>query len=325
MPRVSVGLPVYNGGQFLQEAIESVLAQTFEDLELIVADNASTDDTEAICREFAARDPRVRYYRHDTNLGAVRNFAVVVEHARAPYFKWIAADDVVEPTFVERCVELLDADPELVLATSRYRVVDELGGTLFTLDYDYDFRSPEAHRRWRSLFGETMGHEHPIWGVIRASVLRRTQLMRAFVGSDSALVAELLLEGPFGQVPDYLHRMRIHAGAYSSGLRTENGRDGMQGPAEAKWLDPASRDGNLMPTWRLLREFLLLARTARESRRDRLLAAATLVPLAMRWRVILVKEPAFRVGLGRPYIAVRNLYRRFVPRGDAGPSRPLET
>lgn len=327
MPRVSVGLPVFNGGKYLRRAIESTLDQTLADLELIISDNASTDETEATCREFARLDPRVRYYRNDANVGASRNYTIIFEHARAPYFKWLAADDALEPTFLERCVDLLDGRPELVFVCSRYLVVDELNGIASHLDNDYDFTQPRPHQRWRSLFREPTGHEHPNWGVGRTNVIGETGLLRPYVGSDSAYVVELLLKGPMAQVPEHLHHMRIHEDAYSTKLRSENaGRDGMQGPAEAKWLDPRSSDANLMPHWRLLREYVRFIRDARESRTEKLRLAATLVhPLATGWRVILVKELAFRVGLGWLYVAARNLYRRFVPREDGRPSRPAET
>src|ERR1051326_2036095 len=107
-PRVSIGLPVYNGQQFLEEAINSLLAQTYSDFELIISDNASTDATEQICRAHAAADPRIRYYRNDKNRGPVWNLNRVFELARGELFKWAAHDDVCAPTLVERCVEVLE-------------------------------------------------------------------------------------------------------------------------------------------------------------------------------------------------------------------------
>src|SRR5215212_10104103 len=107
-PRVTVGIPVYNGAKYLGQAIESVLAQTFADFELIICDNASTDATAAIALDYAARDPRVRYARNRENLGVGRNFNRLIELGMGQYFKWLAADDVIAPEFLERCVEALD-------------------------------------------------------------------------------------------------------------------------------------------------------------------------------------------------------------------------
>ena len=104
VPRVSVGLPVYNGERFLAQAIDSVLQQTHSDLELVISDNASTDRTEEICRSYTTQDSRVRYFRSSANIGACRNFSRVFELSRAPYFKWACYDDICVPGFLEKCV-----------------------------------------------------------------------------------------------------------------------------------------------------------------------------------------------------------------------------
>ena len=103
-PKVSIGLPVYNGERYLREALDSILGQTFRDFELIICDNASTDETAAICADYAARDPRIRYHRQTHNIGATANFNHTFELARGAYFKWAAHDDVLAPTWLEKCV-----------------------------------------------------------------------------------------------------------------------------------------------------------------------------------------------------------------------------
>src|ERR1700753_3521498 len=113
-PRVSLGMPVYNGEKYLEAALDSLLAQTFTSFELIVCDNASTDGTQAICERYAARDSRIRYERNERNMGASWNFNPVYSLARAPYFKQAAHDDLCEPEFLERCVAVLDRDPDVV-------------------------------------------------------------------------------------------------------------------------------------------------------------------------------------------------------------------
>src|ERR1043165_2318071 len=115
-PRVSVGMPVYNGERFLRQAVESILGQTFRDFELIISDNGSTDATQQLCEEFAAADSRVRYIRHDKNRGAIFNWAHVVDAARAPYFKWASANDISAPRLLELCVQCLDTQPAVVVA-----------------------------------------------------------------------------------------------------------------------------------------------------------------------------------------------------------------
>ena len=124
-PRVSIGLPVYNGERFISAAIESILSQNYQDLELIILDNASTDRTGEICRSYAETDRRVRYFRNIQNVGAAANFNLAFQLARGIYFKWAASDDLCRPAFIERCVELLDAQPDAVLAFPDPEFVNE--------------------------------------------------------------------------------------------------------------------------------------------------------------------------------------------------------
>ena len=125
-PLVTIGLPVYNGGQFLATALDSLLGQTFTDFELIISDNASTDTTEEICREYARADARVRYRRSSENRGFTWNANRVVELAAGKFFRWAAHDDACLPTFLERCVETLRSEsPSVVLAYPRSKVIDD--------------------------------------------------------------------------------------------------------------------------------------------------------------------------------------------------------
>jgi len=122
-PKVSIGMPVYNGEAFIREALDSLLAQTFTDFELIISDNASTDGTEAICREYAAKDARIRYVRQAENRGGIPNFQFVLDEAVGEYFMWAAADDVWLPNFIQHCRLLLDEDRSAEMATTAYKCV----------------------------------------------------------------------------------------------------------------------------------------------------------------------------------------------------------
>ena len=129
-PLVSIGLPVYNGERYLEQAIDTILAQTFQSWELIVSDNASNDRTEEICRGYMAREPRIRYHRQERNIGIARNFNAVIDMARADYFKWHAHDDLCAPTLVERCVEALEANPTASAAFTKTVRIDAEGATI---------------------------------------------------------------------------------------------------------------------------------------------------------------------------------------------------
>jgi glycosyltransferase involved in cell wall biosynthesis len=142
-PLVSIGLPVYNGGRYLAEAIESILSQTYRHFELIIRDNASTDDTEQICRRFAALDHRIRYFRNAANLGLSRNFNLTAERASGKYFRWAACDDHIAPEYLARCVEALEADATIVLCHSQVRVIGENGEEVANFDYESDYAASQ--------------------------------------------------------------------------------------------------------------------------------------------------------------------------------------
>ena len=124
-PKVTIGMPVYNGARHLAQALDSLLKQTFTDFELLIADNASTDRTGDICTDYAKLDPRIRYVRHATNRGAVYNWNFVVEQARGQYFKWASGNDYCAPTMLEQCVRTLDDEPLVVVVYGRTGYVDD--------------------------------------------------------------------------------------------------------------------------------------------------------------------------------------------------------
>ncbi|GAB3048390.1 glycosyltransferase family 2 protein [Intrasporangium mesophilum] len=226
MTRVSVGLPVYNAAAYLDQALESLLAQTHADLEIIVSDNGSTDATPSICRRFAAADDRVRYVRHDANRGAAFNHNFVFHEASAPYFRWFAYDDVLEPRCIEACAALLDAAPEVVLAWPQTTVIDETGAVRCDYRTDLPFDNATPATRLRSLLGhrtsETLLHMcYPVYGLMRRDVLGSTHLMAATPSADTILLVELALRGPWAQVPERLFLHRRHAASSMVGTTPE--------------------------------------------------------------------------------------------------------
>jgi glycosyltransferase involved in cell wall biosynthesis len=209
-PCVSIGLPVYNGENFLEAAIASLLAQTFTDFELIISDNASSDRTEEICRSYAAQDDRIRYYRNSENIGAAENFNRVVHLARGEYFKWAAHDDICAPTFLEFCVDVLEDDPSMVLCSTEVGCIDWSGNSVpAKQDPPRPLRSWEVSDRFRAIVIQTFW-SYEIFGLIRLETLRQTQLQKSNYGTDRAILAELSLHGRFSQVPEVLFFRRFH-------------------------------------------------------------------------------------------------------------------
>jgi glycosyltransferase involved in cell wall biosynthesis len=129
-PLVSIGLPVFNGESFLRRALDSLLAQSFTDFELIISDNASTDQTRDICEEYAARDPRMRYIRQASNLGGLENFNFVLREAQSKYFMWAAVDDLWDPEFILSLLKSLEEDPAAVGAFCPYQLMAEETGEI---------------------------------------------------------------------------------------------------------------------------------------------------------------------------------------------------
>jgi glycosyltransferase involved in cell wall biosynthesis len=227
MPKVSIGLPVYNGERYLSESFESLLGQTFTDFEIVVCDNASTDGTADIARAFAARDRRVRYIRNPENIGANRNYNLTMTLATGQYFKMGADDDVLEPAYIEKAVAILDANPGVSVAHSGIRYIDDDGAPLvydpvsrrltdttgriaielpdlnFALDDD-------PVERFRSVLRHTVTC-HFALGLLRMSVLRRTKGFGLYYSADRAFLAEMALYGTFAETPEILFNKREHS------------------------------------------------------------------------------------------------------------------
>ncbi|MEO1543162.1 MAG: glycosyltransferase family 2 protein, partial [Pseudomonadota bacterium] len=150
-PKVTIGVPVYNGEAYLAEALDSILGQTFGDFEVIISDNASCDRTEDICRDYASRDPRITYIRQEKNAGAAPNFNLLVSLAKGKYFKWAASDDLIAPEFLASCLEALESNSNASIAMTQTRIVDEAGRELDCQSVSSAFTSPEFNERFAAL------------------------------------------------------------------------------------------------------------------------------------------------------------------------------
>lgn len=245
-PTVSIGLPVYNGEDYLRESLDALLAQTYTDFELIISDNASTDATAEICREYAERDPRIRYVRQEANIGAAPNHNVPAALARGRYFKWASDDDLYRPELLAKCVEAIEQRPYHVLAHAWDAVIDQHGKVVLETPYVLETDSPDPARRLRSLLVEPGGNDY--YGVIRTDVLRRVLPYGSYPNSDRTLVAALALHGPFYQVPEVLYLRRDHPGRAT---RVGDWR------AKAAILDPRYADRLRYPLVRIYVEYVM--------------------------------------------------------------------
>lgn len=209
MPRVSVGLPVYNGERYLVEALESILAQSFEDFELLISDNSSTDRTSEICGDYSLKDGRIRYHRNETNLGAAVNYNRVFGLSSGSYFKWISHDDLSAPTFLECCVEVLDRAPDVVLCYPKTVLIDEKGREISYYDDSLNLFQEKPHQRLASYLN-SINLANAVFGLIRSETLKKTRRIGSYTGSDYVLLLEVCLHGKIHEIPEYLFMRRDH-------------------------------------------------------------------------------------------------------------------
>jgi glycosyltransferase involved in cell wall biosynthesis len=208
---VSVGLPVYNGARYLRETLDSLLAQTYPDYEIIISDNASEDETEAICREYAARDPRVRYHRAEQNMGPFWNYNRAYELARGEYFMWNAHDDLRDPRCLSLCVEALRQNPNAVMCCMGTKLIDEGGRELpddLFLNRIYHPTGATARERLRSLARSRIGVDY--YSLFRTPVIAATRHGKIKVwGGDTVFTAEVCMLGDVVAVPEKLFYYRL--------------------------------------------------------------------------------------------------------------------
>ena len=265
-PTIGVGLPVYNGERYIAEAIESVLAQTERDFQLVICDNASSDGTEAICRSYAERDARILYARNAVNLGGAPNYNRCFELSSATtYFKWIAHDDTIDAGFLELCRAALDNDPTASLAFPVLVEIDGDGRAFRTQPADLGIVYSDAGRRARRFVDEVRGSRDLLWamfGLARRSSLLRGALHGSYVASDQVFLFELALAGKLVHVDGTSYTRRVHEQASMKTHVTPRDR--------AAWYDTRSKPRLDLPHWVLMEHHLRAVHRSGLPARERL-------------------------------------------------------
>ena len=302
-PRLSLGLPVYNGEEFIVRAFESLLAQTFQDFEIVICDNASSDRTEEICREYAERDSRIRYHRNDSNIGANGNFIRALELSTAPYFRWVTHDDAYEPTCLEKCVEVLDNNPDVLLCYTNMAVIDgddtrfwfdEKTGSYSNADGLEFFDDPPGlaesihpEIRFRDVLKDVSACQQ-LLGVVRRDAVMKTGLFRSYYGSDKVILAELALLGRFRHIQEPLFLKRVHTGI--SFFMTQKQKQAWVGMKTLKFP----------PQLHMLKDYFVAVSRARLTFGQRIRAYLAICVLFKRhglWKRIFVPGPDNYLGL----------------------------
>jgi len=258
------GLPVYNGERYLAAAIESHLAQTYGDFQLVISDNGSTDATADICNDYASRDGRIKVLRSNENRGILWNHRRVFEAVESPrqYFRWAAADDVLEPDLFKTMVDVLEARPEVEAVVPDTKNIDSDDRPIGSMSRTLDLQSPDPFERARAVL--TGGYQMVIaFGLFRASTLQRMRTKPDYLGWDFVFLWELALRTQIVQTSGAALLRRFHPGATSHVKTAREMR---------KWVEPNSSAGMSFPHWTWAYE------------RARALMGSPL-PLRERWRI----------------------------------------
>ena len=270
---VSIGLPVYNGENFLSEAIESVLAQTYRNLEVIICDNASTDRTEAICEKYATQDARINYHRNTTNLGAGANYDKCFHLSNGEFFKWIAHDDTIAPTFVEKTLLELKSNSSAIACVTGVMKIDETGESIGNWNFEkLNLMSNFPSARFHSfLFHRPKNTD--FFGLYRSCILRDSVLHGNYNHADNIFLAEMALRGKTIRIDGILFFNRIHSLQYSRSVMLSTSSNEIANwwagknsetqnhstPTVTLWRNYLKRvNGNLSPSPELVRCYLSL-------------------------------------------------------------------
>lgn len=295
-PAVSIGMALRNEERYLSSALDSLLAQDFRDFELILSDNASTDRTPAICREYEKKDSRIRYYRNDPNLGMTGNQNRAFLLSTGEYFFWAAGHDLWHPGFISKCVELMNSDPAIALCYPRIVLINE-AGTPVEDPYPcrLDTRGLGIPSRASSVLWGPGNAGALIYGVIRSGALRSTCLFRNVICPDNLLLFDLSLRGSIAHLPEPLFYLRGYAAGKAHLSRSLDRYRNMFYPEGRKYFRL------WLTNWRLLLEHLaaVLRAPVRPGRKP-LLLILTLVSILARRGKHMLHDLIEAVGLPRP-------------------------
>ena len=315
-PLVSVGVPVFNGEESVLDCLNALRNQSYQNIEIIVGDNASTDGTEGICRRFADSDNRCTYYRLDRNRGVSGSFNFVCRQATGQLFLWAAADDLLDPTFIEQGVRFLEDNPDVVLVCPLTRVwLGDSESPTYTCTVNGLGRDIKGARRIVNSY--TRLPMYSIYGIFRKHILNNSGLLNSVLGSDVAFMQEIALRGVIEtnceQVLEY--RARVRWNSLAEDRRMFSGGE----ISEAPW-----QLSDLYPGWRLLMDRVSRIRSLDRSCSYRFLAIGVVWTLEMRRILFVCLNKVLRTVLRERLHrrCVLWIYWRFLHSGDVSVAHP---
>lgn len=200
-PQISIGMPVFNGEKYISEALDSLLAQTFTDFELIISDNASTDNTQEVCQQYEKKDSRIIYIRQPNNIGAISNFSFVKDRAQGEFFMWAAHDDRWDTKFIESTLKVFNEHPNVGLVFSNFIIrnldtKDELKVQVKALDYD--------NKLLNYVVGVLNMCPSLIYGVFKINLIKDVQL-ESYDFADVQVISDLSMKTKIKVINEYLY------------------------------------------------------------------------------------------------------------------------
>ena len=212
MPMVSIGMPVFNGEKYIRQALDSLITQTHTNLEIIISDNASTDATEFICNEYAAKDDRVKLHRSERNNGANWNFNRVFELSSGTYFMWAAHDDCWDHRYIEVCLKAFNRTEGIVLSGTACRIVKQNSNEFVALDKGLttiDQKLVQRFMNYKKMLQGVPNTNSISYGIYKRALLNKIMPMKKVIGADHILLASLSLLGEFSTAKEILLTKRI--------------------------------------------------------------------------------------------------------------------
>jgi glycosyltransferase involved in cell wall biosynthesis len=267
---------------------------------LIICDNASTDSTEAICREYQALDARVRYFRNETNLGPAGNHNKCVALSRGEYFRWHAHDDRCEPTYLARCVDVLDTRSEIVNCHSLTLKIDDRSQPVEDYSFVWDFENPSPSRRFDDFIHVNhrrhVGYE--IFGLMRVAAMLTTPLEGPYAHGDRVFLGRMALRGTFYEIPERLFLARVHASQSMQNRPTRAKVFAFLGTGPlppAEWWDASKKGKLVFPEWNLLKQYWISIGAASLPAMERLKCRVAVCKWAIRNVPKLVRDVIYAI------------------------------
>lgn len=305
-PKVSLGLPVYNGENYLETTLKSILSQTYKDFELVISDNASEDATADIIKKYAENDSRIRYYRQSENIGAAANYDYVFMKSEGEYFKWCAHDDVFGEEFLEVCVDWLDAHQDYVGALPDDVWCVNADGDRYgqRITFDLDPKGAGPADRFKNYLSLGWINCSPFFGLYRRDHVKKSGLHGDYLSSDRVFIGEMLLRGRFALVSGSYFHFRMHDEQFSRQIHNDE-------TFATSWLNPNQKWTGQMDRTRCSIEYFRAIRRSKLSSVEQRRARKVVFKYIWSNRSRIAKElclPVFRNGRLKPGV------RRFLQR-----------